>query len=165
LIRLTTRQCPSPPQQTQNLKHQYFPDKTHLHRAGLGAYAVTITVTDVDGDSSVASQTITINNTPDAPVIADPGTLRWSELSLSEFLINASDSDAGDTFVFALEDAPAGLTVESNTGRLLWRPTSEQGGRRYAAFVTATDSTGRLTRFPLTLEVQDSGSIHGRVFS
>jgi CSLREA domain-containing protein len=51
----------------------------------------------------------------------------------------ASDEDAGDTLTFGMVGAPAGATIDPDTGELTWIPTEADGPGVYSIDITVTD--------------------------
>ncbi|MCG8650679.1 MAG: putative Ig domain-containing protein, partial [Pirellulales bacterium] len=97
--------------------------------AGIGAsaaFAITVTVSDGAGGSDTQSYDLTIKDplVANAPPVID-GTWDGSVLldSLASYQVNATDPD-GDTIVYSLTQAPAGMTI-SSTGLISWTPTGD----------------------------------------
>ncbi len=112
----------------------------------VGNDSFTYTVTDrgdPDGTpanaltSAVAMVSLTVTAVNDAPVIApveDQVVLEGSTL-----LVNLSASDPeGQALVWSLDAAPAGMTIDANTGRITWTP--DDGFANVDVSVRATDA-------------------------
>ena len=80
-----------------------------------------------------------------------PGRLR---ISLYSYDVDATDPDAGDTLTFALDTAPAGMTIDPASGLIEWTPTNAQVGDN-AVEVQVTDSGGLSDTQSFTVTVDD----------
>ncbi len=80
------------------------------------------------------SETLTVANSP--PVITSRPSRRLGA-GRYDYQVVATDRD-GDDLLYALEAAPAGMTIDSKTGRIEWRFGSEAGGR-HRVRVTVSD--------------------------
>ena len=76
------------------------------------------------------------------PPTLDPiGNRTVAEQTLLTFTATATDLDAGQTVTFSLSaDAPAGASIDPNTGQFTWTPTESQGPGAYSFTVRATDN-------------------------
>ncbi|MEW6298613.1 MAG: putative Ig domain-containing protein, partial [Thermodesulfobacteriota bacterium] len=54
------------------------------------------------------------------------------------YTVEATDPDAGDTLLFSLATAPAGMTIDATTGLIQWTPTAAQVGA-HEVVVEVTD--------------------------
>jgi hypothetical protein len=54
--------------------------------------------------------------------------LAATEDALYTYDVDASDANSGDTLVFSLDTAPAGMTVNATSGVIQWTPTNAQVG-------------------------------------
>jgi hypothetical protein len=89
---------------------------------------VEVVASDGDDDSeAVGSPELTIINTP-PEIVAHQGSL--SADGVFRTVIRATDRDRGDelNLQFHLENAPAGMSIDSRTGEIEWTPTPEQSG-------------------------------------
>ncbi len=125
----------------------------------VGAYEVSITAVDDAGAGQI--QTYTINVIPQTVVSTPPEftstpTGPAVEQQLYEYVLAATDADAGDTVTFSLEDGPSGMAVTYDSGQdqwvLSWTPGAGSEGD-YDVAVTATDSSGTSTTQSFTLPV------------
>ena len=75
------------------------------------------------------------------PPVLDPlADLTAPELSPIRFTVTATDPDAGQQLTFSLgTDAPAGASLEPDTGVFAWTPTEAQGPGQYTFTVIVTD--------------------------
>ncbi len=106
-------------------------------------YSVTVRVTD-DGTPALDDfQTfdITVREVNQAPVLATIGNTSIDEGSLLTFTASASDSDLpANNLFFSLDSgAPAGATIDPNTGEFSWTPTETQGPAVHSVTVRVTD--------------------------
>jgi hypothetical protein len=104
---------------------------------------VSVTVLATDGtDSSDAYELPEIRVANAAPVIlstpGDPAT----EAGVI-YQIHAEDPDGDPGLQYALEDAPAGMTVNSRTGAIDWEPTPSQAGTHTITIVVDDLRGGR----------------------
>jgi hypothetical protein len=82
---------------------------------------VTVQVKDELGasDTQVYSLSIPVANL--APTIASDPVVEAQVGQLYQYQVNAADPN-GDPVTYHLETAPAGMTIESETGLLTWEP-------------------------------------------
>jgi len=71
---------------------------------------------------------------------------------LCTFQTTANDPDAGDTLTYALDTAPAGMTIDAATGAMTWTPTLAQIGD-HPVTVRVTDTGGLTTTQSFTATV------------
>lgn len=111
-----------------------------------GVYPVTIVVTDNGVPPLNAAETITItvnevslpNQPPQLSPISDIAWLAGRTLNLTNV---ASDPDVPpQTLVFQLLSAPVGMTLDSVSGWLTWRPMIAQAGTTNAVVVRVADN-------------------------
>jgi hypothetical protein len=111
---------------------------------GPGIYPVTVRATDNGAPplSAVAQLNLIVNEVNQPPSLtpmADHGVAPGALLS---FQIFASDTDLPEQrLTFSLgAGAPAGVTLDPNTGLFTWTPAPETAGQRFVLTVTATDN-------------------------
>ena len=66
--------------------------------------------------------------------------------------VEAIDADAGDTLTFSLDAAPAGMTIDANTGLIQWTPAAAQIGAN-AVTARVTDQGGLFATQAYTIDV------------
>src|SRR5205823_4205468 len=97
-----------------------------------------------DGRGGIGQQTygIGVNGLPlnHPPQITSSPSSPASVGSLYQYAVTATDPD-GNAITFALPQAPAGMTIDSTTGRVQWTPASGQLGLQPVK-ITATDPFG-----------------------
>ncbi|MDX2200031.1 MAG: putative Ig domain-containing protein [Phycisphaerae bacterium] len=67
----------------------------------------------------------------------------------------ADDADPGQTLVFTLPQAPAGMSIVAETGRITWTPTAQQLGQ-HRAEVKVSDGEGGSASQTWTIDVSQS---------
>ncbi len=106
-------------------------------------YSVTVRVTD-DGTPSLEDfETInlTVREANQPPVLAAIGNKSIDEGSLLTFTASATDTDLpANNLSYSLDSgAPAGATIDSNTGEFRWTPAEAQGPAVHSVTVRVTD--------------------------
>jgi len=116
----------------------WTPVETH----GPGVYPVTIKVTD-DGIPPLTdfeTFNITVNEVNVAPVLTVPGGQNVNELSQLNVSVTATDPDIPvNGRFFSLISPPTGMTINADTGVILWTPSENQGPLTYTITVVVTD--------------------------
>jgi RHS repeat-associated protein len=120
----------------------------------LGPNLVHLTVSD--GRGGVAEQSFTLavtdraTNAPPAIVSVPPTSATVGRVV--EYDARANDPD-GDLLIWALDAAPAGASIDANTGTIRWTPTLDQRGAN--DFVVAVnDGQGGSATQSFTVQVQ-----------
>ncbi len=107
-----------------------------------GASTNQVEVSVNDGVAKVSTSFVVVvrpSNT--APTLADVPLRRVAENGSISFTLAASDSDQpAQKLTFALVSGPDGLSVNPNTGLVLFRPTEAQGPSTNRVVVRVTDS-------------------------
>ena len=102
----------------------------------------TVEVSVNDGVGKASTSFVVIvppSNTP--PTLADVQLRRVSETGSLTFPLAASDNDQpAQKLTFALISGPEGLSVNPNTGQVLFRPTEAQGPSTNRVVVRVTDN-------------------------
>ncbi len=113
----------------------------------LGTYSnIIITVSDAAGaTASLASFSITVNNTNDAPTITGSPALVIDEDSSYSFMPSAADVDLGDTYSFNISNLPPWAAFDSITGALSGIPTNSDVGIHSNIIITVSDAAGAST--------------------
>jgi hypothetical protein len=96
---------------------------------------LSITASDVLGQSATQDLTVPVEGIPDMPII-EPARFHAACNQMISALIQAYDGD-NDLLLFYLDDGPKGLTLENN-GIMTWSPGPDQAGLNEVGF-TVTD--------------------------
>ncbi len=103
--------------------------------------SVTVTVQDGGEDGALPDSevfTVAVSAVNDAPVITAVPFADAVEDTLYTFTVTVSDPD-DSSWSFALQNAPAGMTINSSTGQISWTPTE---GVLSSGTVTVTAADG-----------------------
>jgi hypothetical protein len=107
-------------------------------------YAVTVTATDTQGNSSAQQFAWTINPPSNALSLTNPGAQTNAEGDSVSLQLQASDPD-GDTLEYSASGLPVGLFLNSQTGLIqgtVSYSAAEVSGGKYNVTVTANDGNG-----------------------
>lgn len=96
-------------------------------------------VSDGKGATDTARVNVTVNAVNDAPVITSKPQTTTRVWANYTYDVNAKDSDVEDTLTYSLTTKPEGMTIDSATGLIEFRPTSAQDGT-YDVVVKVEDS-------------------------
>ena len=94
----------------------------------IGINAVTARVTDQGGLFATQSYNVDVAAGNTAPTITSVPITTGTEGQIYTYDVEAIDADAGDTLTFSLDAAPAGMTIDANTGLIQWTPAAAQIG-------------------------------------
>ncbi len=109
--------------------------------AQVGTQSVTVQVNDGNGGSDSQSFTITVDAIPNsAPTIDSTPVTSATEGAAYSYDVNASDAD-GDTLVYSLTTAPAGMAIDTSSGLISWTPNTAQVGSQ-SVTVQVEDGNG-----------------------
>ena len=128
------------------------------------AYALSITATDLVGNSSILDLTVNlVDDTGSAPVFADTSvSLDVDENSAgSVYTAQATDVDSGDTLTYSIAGTDSALfTIDSATGDLSFNsspdyenPSDAGANNVYELAIAATDTIGKQASQSLTLTI------------
>ena len=128
------------------------------------AYALSITATDLVGNSSILDLTVNlVDDTGSAPVFADTSvSLDVDENSAgSVYTAQATDVDSGDTLAYSITGTDSNLfTIDSSSGELSFKtppdyenPSDAGANNVYELAIAATDSIGKQASQSLTLTI------------
>ena len=116
---------------------------TPTEAQGPSTNTIRVKVSD-DGSPSLSttnSFTIVVTEVNSAPVAGPVADQRIAELSTLVVTIPATDADIpANSLTFSLASAPAGVSVNPNTGVLTWTPSEVQGPNTNMIVVRVTDS-------------------------
>jgi hypothetical protein len=116
---------------------------TPTEAQGPSTNTVTVRVTD-DGSpnlSDTKSFNVIVNEVNSAPVLTVPSDQTINELTTLNVSASATDPDIpANILTFSLVSAPAGMTINTNTGAISWTPTEAQGPSTNTVTVRVTDN-------------------------
>jgi len=101
-----------------------------------GPDSFTYTISDGRGGTDTATVSVTVTNTPDAPVLESIGNKSVDENTTLTFSINATDPD-GDTLEYSVQQLPPGATFASP---FVWTPDYDDAGTYEVIFVVSDGS-------------------------
>ncbi len=111
----------------------------------VGVHQIVVNVSDgiVFMTKTFNFTVLNVNNLPvitSYPIsVAKPG----SEYT---YAVIAEDADAGDVLAYSLVEAPEGMTINGQTGKITWTPTDAQAGQTYQVVVRVSDGNGSTTQ-------------------
>ena len=108
------------------------------------------------GDDPLPDQSFTVVTVNTAPVLAAIPPQAVDELSALAFAAAATDADVpADTLAFGLSGAPAGASIDQDTGAFAWTPAEAQGPGTHTFDVTVSDGNGGTDSRPVTVTVSE----------
>lgn len=93
-----------------------------------GTDAFTYTVSDGKGGTDTATVNVTVTEVNDRPVITSTPETAATVGVLYTYDAEALDHDAADTLAYSLITKPAGMSIDSATGLIRWKPSNEKVG-------------------------------------
>jgi len=109
---------------------------------GPSSNLVEVVVTD-DGSPALSTTNtfvVLVNEVNSAPLLTVPANQTINELTTLAVSASATDSDdPANVLTFRLESAPAGTTIDPNTGAISWPTTETDGPGVYTISVAVTD--------------------------
>ena len=126
-----------------------------------GQYVIELIVNDGLVDSAPDTVTIDASSANQPPAIVSMPPVAATERQLYQYDVQATDPDPGDTLVFSLDDAPAGMTIDPATGLISWTPATGQAGD-HAVTVRVTDAGGLSASQTFTITVTPGGGAGDR---
>jgi hypothetical protein len=107
---------------------------------------IVITASDAVGaTASLASFSITVSNTNDAPVIGGAPSTSVAEDTNYNFTPTVSDEDLGDSTTFSITNQPSWTSFNTATGALTGTPSNSDVGIHSNIVIGATDSGGAIS--------------------
>ncbi|MBI3180725.1 MAG: tandem-95 repeat protein, partial [Myxococcales bacterium] len=123
--------------------------------AQVGTQGVALKVSDGRGGEAVQSFTLVVANVNDPPVITSTAVTVATESSPYAYQPVAIDPDpTGDTLSWSLVSAPTGMTINSGTGLIGWKPSPSNVGT-VAVTLRVDDGNGGLASQTYFLTVQN----------
>lgn len=133
--------------------------------AALGDGTYEVVATQKVGDvGSPSSPGISIVYDKTVPAALPASSFPSSQTVGVALNVNLTHPEEGTGFIYALSNAPTGMTIDSSTGVVQWTPTANQLGARTFA-VSMTDKAGntRLQDFQITVREVAIGKFELRV--
>ena len=130
--------------------------------ADVNRHQVTIEVTDGKGGKVVQSYTLTVKNVNDAPKFTSKAITTTKEDDVYSYRATAQDEDPSkDKLVFKLLIGPKGMTADSGTGLVQWKPTnSDVGTHKVSLYVEDGNGGSDTQTYTLTVtNVNDAPTI------
>lgn len=112
----------------------YTPNKNFC-----GTDEFSYTVSDGKGATDTAMVNVTVNAVNDVPMITSKPKTTTRVWASYTYDVDAKDPDVEDTLTYSLTTKPEGMTIDSATGLIEFRPTSAQDGT-YDVVVKLEDS-------------------------
>ncbi|MCB1045441.1 MAG: hypothetical protein KDC35_21035 [Acidobacteria bacterium] len=107
-----------------------------------GNHVVAILVDDQNGGTDNQSFTLTVGPAPNqAPVITSSPVTSVNATEPYAYDVDATDGD-GDTLVFSLTTAPAGMTIDPASGLITWNPAEADEGNHVVAILVDDQNGG-----------------------
>jgi cyclophilin family peptidyl-prolyl cis-trans isomerase len=124
---------------------------------GSGTYAI-VAVQTLSGTTSAASPALSIvyDNAPPA-AIANSGLPNRANVG-TPLNYDLNHPEEGQGLRYVLDNAPAGMTIDQQTGLISWTPTANQLGPQ-TAVLQLLDKAGNLTSQTLAVSVADTAKI------
>lgn len=121
--------------------------------SSLGQGAVLVTATQTVGTTEgSASPTLSVTFDTAAPVDVASSLIPASAVISQALSVNLTHAEEGQGLVYAVENAPAGMTINSSTGVIAWTPTQAQVGAQTFS-LRLTDSAGNTKTQSLSINV------------
>ncbi len=120
----------------------------------VGVHDTSVVVSDDRGGSTSQTFQITVEEENLAPVFSTTSLPDATEDLSYSATLTATDPNSGDTLTFSLEDGPANLSVDAQTGELTWLPVNAQVGSN-SITVRVTDADGLFNEATLSIVVQN----------
>ena len=118
--------------------------------AQAGRYSVTFTVADEHGGVARETIIITVDETNQAPELADVGNQNADVDKVLTIILEGSDAD-GDELTYSVEGEPTGASLAEQTFN--WKPSSSQVGTYQVTF-TVEDGRGGSDSQNVTINVE-----------
>jgi hypothetical protein len=83
----------------------------------------TYTIRDNKGGTDTAKVNVTVSKVNDTPVIISTAVATATVSKLYTYQVKASDPDSSDTLTYSLTTKLDGMTIDSATGLIQWKPT------------------------------------------
>jgi cyclophilin family peptidyl-prolyl cis-trans isomerase len=118
---------------------------------------ITFRVNDSAGGSTTVSFAVNVVEQNINPILSVQTTHTIDELQTLTFTASASDADApAQALFFSLNNAPSGMTINTQTGVITWTPTEAQGPGTFVIQVRVNDSLGGFDTELVTITVNET---------
>lgn len=131
-----------------------------------GSYAITVTATDLAGNSITQAVTVNVTDQNEAPVAEGSIATQTAVVDGDAFELDLStrfsDVDAGDSLTYSVTSGalPNGLTLNTNTGVISGTATaSTSSAASESVTITATDSGGLSVTQTFDLQARTAGEL------
>ena len=132
---------------------------SNLAALGVGTYAVTAIQT-VSGQVSSASPSISLTFDNTAPLALSTNPFPISIPASRAFSVNLTHPEEGAGLIYALVNAPTGMSINAQTGLVAWTPTVAQiGARSFTLQMTDTAGNSRSDNFSITVADTAQGGV------
>ena len=111
----------------------------------LGSQDVTLRVTNGNGKSATQTYTITVRAIDVPPLINSTPPTQGAAGQTYTYAVQATDVD-GDPLTYSLSTAPAGMTIDPDSGLIHWAPTIPQIGTQNVAVLVDDGQGGTATQ-------------------
>ena len=118
------------------------------------AFNVIINVSDGKGKADSETVTITVTNTNRPPNVTSVASSSGQEGLLTSVSLSASDPDGENLTFNALDSLPPGLSLDSSSGKIAWKPGGDQAGV-YSFRVSVSDIWSASKMVMVTIQVSD----------
>ncbi len=124
--------------------------------AQVASHEVVVEVEDASGSTAEQRFAIAVENpVNDPPAITSTPPATATQGQLYEYATTAADPDPGDVLSFSLDRAPAGMTIDTATGRIGWTPVDAEVGS-FEVRVRARDAGGLSAVQTFAIEAADA---------
>lgn len=119
-----------------------------------GLYQATLTVTDQDGNRHTDTFLVAVGMVSAPPLITSTPPVLVPQGGVYRYDVEAQDADiaTGDVLTYHLVQSPSGLTIDSQTGLIEWRPTADSS-RQAPVTVEVRDRVGQRDSQSFTIVV------------
>jgi autotransporter-associated beta strand protein len=127
-------------------------------RQGARVFDIEVRATDdgIPSQTVTRSFRVTVAERNQSPVLPDPGLIQISQGETLSLLLDGSDADipAQSLTYEVLSGAPAGMTLNSSTGRLRWQPSNDLPSSTNQVILRLRDSATPPATIERTVTVQ-----------
>ena len=102
----------------------------------------TVKVCDKAKVCATQSWQVKVENVNDPPTMKGTPPTTATEDKLYTYKPSATDPDPGDVLTWSIKKAPAGATIDKNTGEVKWTPGDADAGKTYDFEIEVCDAQG-----------------------